>query len=73
MHIIIVLLNSEDGSVQVVPSEGLDLGTARNALSVALSGITEREIRERIERELAEKAAQTPVSANGSEPPVLDG
>ena len=70
MHIITVLLNPEDGGVQVVPSQGLDLATTRDALSVALAAVNEREIRERIEAERAEKAAQ---SEAPSEPPVLDG
>jgi len=73
MHIITVLLNPADGAVQVVPSEGLDLIMTRKVLSVALSAISEREIRERIERELAEKAAQEVVEPDTSEPPVLDG
>jgi len=73
MHIITVLLNPADGAVQVVPSEGLDLATTRSVLSVALSAISEREMRERIEQELAEKAAQEVVEPDTSEPPVLDG
>lgn len=69
MHIITLLFDPDDGTVQVIGSEPLDLATIRKVLSVGLSGIAEREMRERIEQEIAEKAAQELVS----EPPVLDG
>ena len=69
-HIITLAFTPEDGQVQVITSEGLDLATTCKVLSAGLSAIAEREMRERIERELAEKAAQ---SEAPSEPPVLDG
>jgi len=72
-HIITLAFTPEDGQVQVITSEGLDLATTRKVLSAGLSAISEREMRERIEAELAEKAAQWPVSIGGSQPPVLDG
>ena len=69
-QIITLLVNGQTGQVQIVASDGLSLATTRDALSVALAAVNEREIRERIEAERAEKAAQ---SEAPSEPPVLDG
>jgi hypothetical protein len=69
-HIITVLVPSNDGAVQMIASEGLELSRTRQALTLILDAVREQEIRQRIR---AEEAAQDPDAPDESEAPVLDG
>jgi hypothetical protein len=70
-HIITLIVPNDEGPIQLIFSDGLNLSRTKRALSAALEGVQEQEIRERIR---AEQAAQDPdAPEEASQPPVLDG